>query len=462
MRRLLGATAVLAALLLAGPSRAAEISRVATSGEPGSAFELDVGVRWERSQERATITRERAAATSGTPGALGDPDLLRYTRTRNSVVPRLAVGLWRDLELHAELPYVLEDDQTYRYGNRYGKPTGGAGESSIEQNPYDADGLTTTGTCIPGPCPLLSAPLFSASPQSTVYHGGRTGDLAVGLAWAVFNDRKDDTKPTWVLGMDVTAPTATAYEPARDRGATDWASPYAVPARPGPIGERIWKWDLYTVLSRRLGAFDPYVKAHYTAMFKSSSTYSNCTAARAAPDTPPPGVVRQFNSQAVANCQSWGSEAGAQLPWMAGLTFGTEVVAYEDAAEGQRLAFDFRVHGDYTSPQRFFNELSDASGRIHKTEGFLEMGGLAGIYFDATRVVQFKATASISTRTAHWLTGESLGRNGTTPAVGPDGITTDPSLMNPNFDWRYDAPGHRFRISEVAIFDVSVAGVVRF
>jgi hypothetical protein len=34
--------------------------------------------------------------------------------------------------------------------------------------------------------------------------------------------------------------------------------------------------------------------------------------------------------------------------------------------------------------------------------------------------------------------------------------------MNPNFDWRYDAPGRRFRVSEVAIFALSVGGIVQF
>ncbi len=34
--------------------------------------------------------------------------------------------------------------------------------------------------------------------------------------------------------------------------------------------------------------------------------------------------------------------------------------------------------------------------------------------------------------------------------------------MNPNFDWRYDAPGRRFRISEVSVFELSFAGVLQF
>jgi hypothetical protein len=448
MRRLLGAIAALGSLLLAGRAAAAEISRVASSGEPGSAFGLDVSVRWDRSQERATITRERTPAPDpSAPLAAPAPDILRYTRTRNAIVPRVAVGLYRDLELHAEVPYVLEDDQTYRYGNRYGQPNGGTA-SSIDGNTVDPSGAATAAS------PMFS---FTTGQQATVYHGGRAGDLLVGLAWAVFNDRKDSTRPTWVLGMDVTAPTSTAYDPAKERTAARWASPYGGPASPAPVGERIWKWDLYTVLSRRVGAFDPYVKAHYTATFASSSTYSNCQAAQDRTLSP-----SQFNTEAATNCASWGAAADAKPPWMAGLVVGTEIVAYEDATDGQRLVLDLRLRGDYTSSQRFFNELTDASGKIHQTEGYLETGGVAGIFLSASRYVQFRATAGISTRTSHWLTGEAPGRNGSTPALGANGLPIDPAQWNPNYDARYDAPGHRFRISEVAIFDVSVAGVLRF
>jgi hypothetical protein len=263
--------------------------------------------------------------------------------------------------------------------------------------------------------------------------------------------------------MDVTFPTAARYEPAKDRR-PDWSSPSSVADKPAPIGEKVWKWDLYTVLSRRMGYIDPYVKAHATAMFKTSNTYSNCDfvtemASAVGPSaTPNP----QVNSQAVTNCSGWGSEADAKLPWLAGLTVGTEVVPYEDRFEGQRVSIDFRLFTDYTSAQRFYNELTDATGKLHMTQGYLTMGGLAGLYLHASKYISLQATASLATRSAHYLTGESLGRNGSWPSVGSNGITSDPAEMNPNFDYRYDAPGRRFRISEVTLFELGAAAVMRF
>jgi hypothetical protein len=437
MRPVQGALIAFALSALAWPAAAAEISRVASSGDRNDLFDLDLSVRWERFQERATITRENV------------PDALRFDRTQNALVARVAVGLWKDLELHAEMPYVLADDRSWHFGIVGGRPTGGVAPfSSIENNDIAANGQA----CASSPCAL-----FPVSPEQTVYHGGRVGDLVVGLAWGIFNDRRDDTKPSWVIGTDVTFPTAAAYDPAQDRG-TGWSSPYGLPAKPGPFGEKVWKFDAYTVLSRRIGAIDPYVKAHATTMLRSSRTYSNCD--NAAAMTSPSLPVKQMNDEAVANCASWGDDAGAQLPWIAGLTVGTELVPYENRYESQRVSVDVRLFADYTSSQRFYNELTDATGKLHMTDGYLTMGGLAGLYLRASKNLSLQATASLATRTAHYLTGESLGRDGSWPSAGD--VAADPTAMNPNFDWRYDAPGRRFRISEVSVFQLAFAGVLQF
>ncbi len=472
MRRLQGALTAFAFAALAAPAAAAEITRVVTSGEPGNPFDIDISIRWDRFQERATITREMALDTGpGTPGTVVEAEELRFFRSRNALVPRVAIGLWKDLELHAELPYVLNDDNTWRFGVHYGKPTGGGpfNFSSIENNGIDPNGtsLSDPSAYPTPPCtdynPTLAGtqcPLFPVAPTTTVYHGGRAGDFKAGLAWGIFNDQKDDTKPFWLVGMDVTFPTATANDPFKDRTRDTWSSPYAVPAKPGPFGERIWKWDVYTALSRRMGYIDPYVKAHATGMFKSSSTYSNCK--HAAEMSDPSVPLKQMNSNAPANCATWGSDAEAKLPWVAGLTVGTEVVPYENPAELQRVSLDVRLFADYTSSHRFFNELTDATGKILMTEGYLTMGGLFGVYLRASKYVSLQATASLATRTSHYLTGESLGRtSGSVPAGDLSGVTLNPDV-NPNFDWRYDAPGRRFRITEVSLFELGFAGVLQF
>jgi hypothetical protein len=442
MRRLHALTA-LALAALAGSADAAEISRVATSGEPGNPFDLDLGVRWDRSVESASITRE------------GHDGKLRYVRTRNAIVPRIAVGLWKDLEAHFELPYVLGDDRVLRYGMVWGV-------SSNDNRGYDplATDVDVNGAACAG-CRVFEIG-DKPGAKSSGFHGGRAGDLVAGFSWGIFNDRKDDTKPFWLVGLDVTVPTAVKWEPGKNRTADTWQSPYSVETKPGPFGEKIWKLDLYTTFSKRFAYVDPYVRAHARFAFKSASTYSNCDAVSEAAAVTTAGP--QVNALAVQNCKTFGSDAGAQLPFVAGIVFGNEFIPYEDVKEQQRLSVDFRFFAELTSKQRFYNELSDATGKLLQTEGYMEVGGLVGLYLRASQYVQLQAQASLSTRTAHDLTGESLGRNGAWPALDPsgNGRTADPGAMNPNFDWRYDAPGRRFRISEVAIFALSVGGVVQF
>jgi hypothetical protein len=461
----LGAITAFTLAALADPAHAAEITRVASRGEPGNPFDLHLSVRWDRLQQRAQITREvPVGGGAGDPGRIVDGDEMRYSRTVNSIVARAAVGITEDLDVHFEWPYVLGDDRSWRFGIHGGAPTGGVPPySSIELNDVDAQGQLCADQN-PG-LAGVQCPLFPVAPTSTVYHGGKAGDLKAGVAWGIFNDRKDPTKPFWLVGLDITFPTASLYDPALGRH-TDWSSPHNVPGKPGAFGEKVWKWDFHTTLSRRLGPIDPYVKAHATLMSKSSSTYSNCEHAAELSTVSATNPVRQMTTAAATNCQDTGAakDAEAELPWIAGLTFGTELVPYEDEAEQQRVSLDLRVFADYTSSARFYNELTDASGKLHKTEEYLTLGGFLGLYLRASRYVSIQATASLSTKTPHFLTGEALGRNGDWPALDPsgNGLTADPAQMNPNFDWRYDAPGRRFRISEVALFELSFGGVLQF
>ena len=433
MRRLHGVLTAIALTGLATPVGAADLTRLKTGGELGNPFELDLSVRWDRTQERATISHESGTPAAGVPGGLvGEAERLDYQRTTNAVVPRIAVGVWHDLEIHAEMPYVLGDETSWWYGTAYGNPSAGTGSWNILDPGFKASGAPCT---TPDTCQLFPV----GSDKQNVYKGGRPGDLVAGIAWGIYDDRKDPTGPTWNVGLDVTMPTAALYEPAKDRlttaGATYWSSPYTDASKPGPFGEKIWKWDFYTALSRRIGPVDPYVKAHVQAQYGSANTYSNCSAADQL------AAAGQLGPSAPASCAASGSDAGALLPWVVGMTFGAEVIAFEDPADS--LLIDLRVWADYKTKHRFYNELTDLTGKLHTTDGYAEAGGLLGLYLRASRNVTLKASASLSTRSAHWLTGES-----------------DPT--NANFDWRYDAPGRRFRISEVSLFALSFAGVLQF
>jgi len=439
---ILGACTFLVAL--SGPARGAEITHLATAAEANNrSLDIDLSVRWDRTQKRVRITREQADPTASPPiGAIIDQTALRYSQITNALVPRLAVGIYNDLEIHVEWPYVLSDDVSWHQGTVDGNP------STAIYNGVTPSGNPCSGGT-PDPCPM-----FPYSPEATVYHGGKLANLTAGIAWGILSDRRDDTKPFWLVGFDLTFPTAEKYDPAVGRDPNAWLSPNSVATKRAPVGDQAWKYDFYTALSKRIGGIDPYFKAHVTIERPSPKAYSNCDhAAQYAEGVVAPAQA-QFASWAPANCTTWGDRAGAELPYVTGIVFGTEIVPYEDRHEGQKVTIDLRLTADYTSSSRWYNELTDATGKILHTDPYVSVAGLVGLYLRASETVSLRATATIATQTAHFLTGEK---------PGGDYVSTpgDPNL-NPNYDARYDAPGSRFRATETTIFTLGVAGVLQF
>jgi hypothetical protein len=426
----LDAWIALTLLALAAPAGAAELTRVPSA----SPFELDLSVSWVRTQRSGSIARESAAAAvAGQPfPVVGDLRQLRFAETTNTLVARAAVGLWEDLGLTVEVPYLLGKESGWRLGS-------GVGAVAELPDTIGTNALRPDGTACAGACAIFPT-------ANTVYHGASLGDVRVGLDWGIFSDKRDDTKPFWLVGVEVTFPTAKLYDPGANRTA-NWVLPtsYYTTSSTAPAGEKLLRYDLHTTLSRRIGRLDPYFKAHVTLLQKSSGTPSNCDHAAdlVAPDP------TQALPDMVTLCQGNADRWGARLPWLAGLTFGVELVPYEDRAAGQKLAFDFRLSGDYTSSARWLNELSDATGKLMATEAHATGTARIGFVFRASENVSVQGAASYGYTTPHFLSGEDPGLSGG-------------AVTNPNYDWRYDAPGRRFRISESTTFEIVAAGVILF
>ncbi len=428
MGRLFAAITAITLLLPPAPAAAAELTRVASSGEKDNPFDLDLSVRWERTQRKATVAREYIDPAGGAAdpfATVQELQQLRLVETTKQVVARVAVGLWEDLQLHAELPYVLSQETNWRRAAGVGTDV----PDTITDNAVDPDG----GACV-GPCAI-----FPADGDQTVFHGGTTGDLKVGLAWAPFAEKRDDTKPTWVFGLEVTFPTAKLYDPAEGRNAF-WDSPYAVATSVGPVGQKVWRYAFTTAISKRLGPVDPYLKLGLTRLQRSSGTYSNCDHAAEL------ALAGQGPADMAARCAADPSSGAARLPWLLGLTFGAELVPYDDAAAGQKIAFDLRLSADYTSRARWYNELTDATGRLHATQPYVTLAGRLGLVFRASEYVAVQASAALGWVSPHDLTGEELASAATSAS----------------FDWRTDAPGRRFRATEASVFDLQVSGTLQF
>lgn len=423
-------------LALALPAAAAEATRVASSGDEENPFDLDFTIRAEYVQDRALITREYTVdpLTSTQLSSVEERPEFRYSRRTFAILPRFAVGIWKDLEFHAEVPIVLSSNTNWHAAHYMGVSQTDD-RSSTGQNAIDAGGTPCVGSC----------PIFDT--DATVFHGAGFGDLKLGFAWGILSDARDDTKPFWLVGIDFTFPTSEMYDPGLERDGPLNVSPYSRAANSGPFGENIFKIDFITALSKRMGAADPYVKFHITSYRPSSETYSNCDHAVEFATVTATNPVAQMNPAALAQCSGASSTYGARPPWVAGAAFGAEVVTGENKAEGTRVALDFRLSADYTSTARWYNELTDATGKLLHTEDYFSLKAFVGFYWRASKFMQLQATAHLGTETPHFITGEDLYVDG---------------QLNPNFDNRYDAAGTRYRITEVSDFGLALAGVLQF
>jgi hypothetical protein len=392
-------------LALVHPALAAEATRVASSGDEENPFDLDFTVRFDYLQNRALITREYMYEyVGGVPtdhlASVEERPELRYRRRTTAIVPRFAVGIYKDLEAHLEIPYVLDSNTTWRYAFRDGEKLTDANSATG----YDG----------------------AVEPGGEVFRGTRWGDLKIGGAWGILSDARDDTKPFWLIGVDFTFPTARMNDPSKAMAAY-------IEATPGPFGEEALKIDFITALSKRMGAVDPYVRFHATSYRASSDTYSNCDSA----PSPSP------------NCSE--SKYDARPPWLAGASFGAEIVTGENKADGMRVALDFRLSADYVSASRWYNELSDATGKLLATEDYFKLQAFFGFYWRASKYMQLQATAHLGSQTPHFITGEET-----------DGLDAAGVATNPNYDARYDAAGRRYRVTEVSDFGVALSGVLQF
>ena len=418
----------LLALLPVAEVRAAEITRIASSGEPNDPFGMYLTVRYQREQQKAKILRETHQEND-----VQDLEELSYLSVDNRLLLEARIGLWQDLEFRYTLPVVFSQSASWGYAS--GRS---AENSTVVQNCTAADGSLTDPNCPTGGAG--SRPLFDV-PYSSYRTG--LGNMSFGLAYAVFNERKDPTKPMWIIGIDYEAPTAAMRDPTV---ATSLEAP-------GNLGDRVHKYTLYSAFSKKLGVADPYFRIHYSLPWRGPGYYSNC-------DHPDPS-----NMAAPGNCgtREWPrSETGIKPPHVGGVTFGVELNAYEEPKTQQKVALDLRVIGNYVSEGRYYNQLTDPLGKLLYTQDHAQLGGSFGVTAWAAEYLGLNATATVLYSTEHTLTEEVIGRD----LDGEGGVQMPASgstlEMNPNFDYRTDMVSRRLRLSEAFTFRIDATATFHF
>lgn len=488
MRRL--CAALTAGLLGAGvPAAAAEITRVASSGDPKNPFDLDFHIGFWRLDKQAKITREAGACiTCDGMDSRTDLNELRFERSRNEMPLRLAVGLWNDLEIHLATSIVFNDDRSWRYLTDTTDSNSTIANNCLDKRFGNGVGGLFSPTCPDnvGAIPLDQRRIFEVPRK--VFRGG-LDDITLGVAWAPLSDKRDDTKPKWVLGFDYHLPTADPTDAFLSYDSSE--------SRREKIGDKVHKFDVWFALSKRLGQFDPYFKVFAQLPRRAPKYYSNCDHAwglandARAPADDATGVLtadgngKRFLSYP-ENCGDgpWDRvETGIKAPYIGGFQFGSEFYAYDDPERFQRVAVDLQLGTTYFSEGRYYNELSDALRKQLYTQDHFQLGGKLSLHARAAEYVALRLTVGLFYETEHFLTMEAIGKDRKRPAGGQPGDCILPvpppgtadscgnnrvdldnagREINPNFDFRYDLPGRRFRISEIRVLYLMATGVVNF
>lgn len=416
---------VLLVAMCAVPVHAAELTRVASSFEEGDPFGMYLDFTFDRTQDTGKIVREWYQDSKIT-----DVTELRYAKYETKLGIDLNLGIYKDLELHVGVPIIFQQD---RYWNFASGTT--ADNTTLYRNCGDA-----RGNLCPTPGQGTERLFEVGDPYTASYRAG-LGDFSVGVGWAPFVQKKDWSKPTWVLRFDWTIPTATRLNPSVPTSSSER----------GTVGDRLHKYTFSTAVSKRLWFAEPYVQIWYTLPWRGPGFYSNC-------DTPTNASMGRGENCGV---DKWTrEETGLRPAHTGGFVFGSELTVFEKADTHQRVAFDLRGFFNYHSEGRYYTEVSDLLGKFTYSSDYGQVGGHVGFVGQAAEFVTLRAYASLAYNTERVLTNENIGTD--LDGNGTVDVTANPVELNPNYDARLDRPGRRLRMEEQTLFRLTVTATFNF
>ncbi len=419
----------LLAALLGTTASAAELTRVASSFEEKDPFGMFLDFTFDRTADRGTITREWYQA-----GQLQDVTELRYQKYESKMGIDVSLGIYKDFELHIGVPIVFQQDRNWFFA-------GGTNEnnSTILRSCGDAAG---NGCTNPG---NGTDQLFL--PPNNSFRSG-LGDFTFGFAWNPFVQKKDPSKPTWTLRFDYTAPTSALLNPSVSTSNS---------ANRGNIGDKLHRYTFSTAVSKRISKYvEPYFEVHYTLAWRGPGAYTNCDNASAERMGHPENC-----GYTAPNGKGWPrAETGIRPVHTGGSIFGVEITAFEKEDRHQRVAFDFRGFVNYFSEGRYYNEMSDLFGKLLYTSDYGQAGAQFGFVGQAAEFVILRSYLSFAYNSEHFLTNENIGQDFT--GNGTVDVSTNPEEINPNYDFRIDRVGRRFRMEQQFIFRIQVTATFNF
>ncbi len=313
-----------------------EVTNVIDAFDDGDVFDANVSLGFEYSSKSSRIVREtniqQPGLTTGryTANTLNVAD---YSESTSRLVPRLDIGIYKDLALYLKLPIVLSNSRQL------------TGDGDVGTSPAGVQDVVLAGA--PGDGRLFSLP-FNAPDRSGLDY------VAVGLDVNILSQHRDRTKPTWLFGVEgrfaVGEPMhACNANPAQgqvkcanpadvNRNGTSDGNLEGVDAaeRDPGVSRGTIGLEVHTIMSKRIKYVEPY--GGFKALFE---------------------FQQQSSDYGLTDLE--GSLVN-HPPLVGTVLAGIMVIPWENREKFGRLTFDLRVEAMYTSEGRDYSELFDAIG----------------------------------------------------------------------------------------------------
>jgi len=432
----------------------AEVTTVADAFDRDNPFDLYIYAAFVQQWKRADIHRETELNQPGlsTGGFVANTEnVARFSEDTSILDVGAEIGLFHDLALTFRMPVILSDSR--ELGDL-------DGSSSNPQRLMDPTGAA-----------LFSVPFKSPTRSGIDY-------IAVGLDWAVANQQRDRTKPTWVIGVEGRFGIGDPLHACNATSGTNVCpvpSNHADTSRSPGVSRAMYSVDARTIISKRYGYVEPYTG--FEALFSFPRSDSDMGTA--------------VNPQDIKG-------ALVTLPPIIGtFTLGMEWIPWERREAFQRLLFDVKVQGIYNSPGRDYSELFDALGSSNaptltqpnagaytngvadKTTPPVYFTGItdqaaygafaaqASVVWQAGEYVKFAVGGGVRFNESHVITAAdpcNPGVTATTSTAGPCVTNTGQvtGIPDPNYRAILDTPGRRFSVDNTVIGNFNVSATVMF
>jgi len=421
---------------------------VTTASPRGSGEALRFAVDYELDIASAAITREHVGDPAADPLApLPIRRELEYHSSRHVVTPRAEAGIYRDLWVSIAVPIVLAQSDEIDLAAGVDRTTASTFTDGIlPSTGFDAQHPTTPPT------------------GNVVFRGvSRSGvpELRAGVGYAVMNQARDDTQPTWKLGAELRLSVGRimrfdAVDPSSQTG----------------VSTGVHTLRLWTSIDRRLRYFEGWFEIGYELPLanRSGSLFEDpgfgATNVGASPTaTTDFGISTTLLDDPVSHNRIT-AELGSRI------TAHLEGRGYSEMWEVFALAGDRRLAGplviDADPVTSGTQELSHPG--VSNLENYLETAARLALRARIGARLSFAATGGLAWRTDHVISFAPAGVDlPTCPTGAPRCETSDNGAVNPGTAEvnplhvrKIDLVGHRYHADEGRSYSLGLEAQLTF